>query len=104
MIDRAIEKIREQVGLTPSHMVYVLEVLSVRFERFTPALTNELERYQNLQMLTLNDCAIKSLDGFPQLPGLIRLDMVFNEIPGEGLTHLTGSRHLQTLMLGANKV
>lgn len=30
--------------------------------------------------------------------------MVFNEIPGADLVHLTGSRHLQTLMLGANKV
>jgi hypothetical protein len=55
-------------------------------------------------MLTLNDCGIKSLAGFPHLPGLIRLDMVFNEIPGADLVHLTGSRHLQTLMLGANKV
>lgn len=55
-------------------------------------------------MLTLNDCGIKSLAGFPHLPGLIRLDMVFNEIPGADLVHLAGSRHLQTLMLGANKV
>lgn len=33
-------------------------------------------------MLTLNDCGIKSLDNFPQLPSLIRLDLVFNEISG----------------------
>jgi hypothetical protein len=33
-------------------------------------------------MLTLNDCAIKSLDHFPLLPGLLRLDLVFNEITG----------------------
>lgn len=55
-------------------------------------------------MLTLNDCAIKSLDNFPHLPSLIRLDLVFNEITGESLGNLKGSRHLQTLMLGANKI
>lgn len=55
-------------------------------------------------MLTLNDCGIKSLDNFPHLPTLIRLDLVFNEIVGEGLHNLKGCRHLQTLMLGANKV
>lgn len=55
-------------------------------------------------MLTLNDCAIKSLENFPHLPALIRLDLVFNEIAGESLHYIKGSRHLQTLMLGANKV
>jgi len=35
---------------------------------------------------------------------LIRLDMVFNNIPGEHLQFLSGLRHLQTLMLGANRI
>lgn len=55
-------------------------------------------------MLTLNDCAIKSLDNFPHLPGLIRLDLVFNEIDGDSLGGIRGSRHIQTLMFGANKI
>jgi Leucine-rich repeat (LRR) protein len=55
-------------------------------------------------MLTLNDCAITSLNHFPHLPGLLRLDLVFNQITGESLPNLKGSRHLQTLMLGANKI
>lgn len=104
MADKVIAAIRDQVGSMPAHMVNVIEIVAVRFDTFTTELTNELNRYQYLQMLTLNDCAIKSLAGFPQLPGLIRLDMVFNEIPGADLVHLTGCRHLQTLMLGANKV
>jgi hypothetical protein len=33
-------------------------------------------------MLTLNDCGIISLQNFPKLPHLIRLDMVFNQILG----------------------
>lgn len=55
-------------------------------------------------MLTLNDCGIQSLENFPHLPALIRLDMVFNTIPGAHLNYLRGSRHIQTLMLGANRV
>lgn len=55
-------------------------------------------------MLTLNDCAIVSLENFPNLPALIRLDMVFNSIPGSHLHYIAPSKHIQTLMLGANKV
>ena len=55
-------------------------------------------------MLTLNDCGIVSLQNFPHLPALIRLDMVFNSIPSGHLQYLAGSRHLQTLMLGANNI
>jgi len=55
-------------------------------------------------MLTLNDCGIASLSNFPVLPALIRLDMVFNNIPGEDLQYLAHSKHLQTIMLGANQI
>ena len=55
-------------------------------------------------MLTLNDCGITSLTNFPILPALIRLDMVFNSIPGEDLQYLVHSRHLQTIMFGANQI
>ena len=55
-------------------------------------------------MLTLNVCGIVSLENFPYLPNLIRIDMVFNEIKGEDLQYLKGCRHVQTLMLGANKI
>ncbi len=67
-------------------------------------MRQELEKYRYLQMLTLNDCGIVSLKNFPNLPALIRLDLVFNSIPGVDLVHLQTSRHLQTIMLGANKV
>lgn len=102
---KLITAIRDQTEGTPPHMVYVLDIVSVRFGGyFTAEVRAELERFRYLQMLTLNDCGIVSLENFPSLPALIRLDMVFNSIPGAHLIHLAGSRHLQTLMLGANKV
>ena len=41
-------------------------------------MKDALEKFPNLQMLIINDCAIKSLMNFPNIPSLIRLDMVFN--------------------------
>lgn len=102
--DPLISAIRDQTeGLSP-HMVFVIDIVSVRFGNFTPEHKAELERFEYLQMLTLNDCGIKSLENFPHLPRLIRLDLVFNEITGESLEYLRHSKHLQTLMLGANKI
>jgi hypothetical protein len=67
-------------------LVYVIDIVSIRFGGyFTPYISRELQKYRNLQMLTLNDCGIVSLENFPYLPNLIRIDMVFNEIKGEDL-------------------
>lgn len=55
-------------------------------------------------MLTINDCLLSDLSEFPHIPSLIRLDLVFNQIEGSHLQYLRGSRHLQTLMLGANRI
>lgn len=100
-----LNALRNQTKDTPPDMVYVIDILSVRFGGyFTPEIRSELQKYRNLQMLTLNDCAIVSLENFPYLPNLIRLDMVFNDIKGEDLIHLNSSRHIQTFMFGANKV
>ena len=102
---KLIKAIRDQTDGTPPHMVYVIDIVSVRFGGyFTADVRAELERYRYLQMLTLNDCGIVSLENFPHLASLIRLDMVFNNIPGEHLQYLSGLRHIQTLMLGANKI
>ena len=102
---KLIDAIRDQTDGTPPHMVYVLDIVSVRFGGyFTADIKAELERFRYLQMLTLNDCAIVSLENFPNLPALIRLDLVFNQIPGEHLQYIAASKHIQTLMLGANKI
>lgn len=102
---KLIDAIRDQVAGTPPHMVYVLDIVSVRFGGyFTAEIRQELERFRFLQMLTLNDCGIVSLENFPHLPALIRLDMVFNSIPGSHLHQLAPSKHIQTLMLGANNI
>lgn len=80
---KLINAIRDQTDGVPNHLVFVLDIVSVRFGGyFTPEIKREIEKFPYLQMITLNDCGIKSLENFPHIPGLIRLDLVFNEIPG----------------------
>ena len=76
---KLITAIKDQTDGVPPHLVFVIDIVSVRFGGyFTAEIKAELEKYQSLQMLTLNDCGIKSLDNFPHIPTLIRLDIVFN--------------------------
>ncbi len=76
---KLVDAIRDQTSGVPNHLVFVIDIVSVRFGGyFTPEIKAEIERFPYLQMLTLNDCGIKSLENFPHLPGLIRLDLVFN--------------------------
>lgn len=59
---KLVDAIRDQTSGTPPHMVYVIDIVSVRFGGyFTPEIKAELEKYRFLQMLTLNDCGIVSL-------------------------------------------
>lgn len=55
-------------------------------------------------MLVLNDCGIHSLQNFPRLYNLIRLDLVFNQLTDDCFGHLDGSKRLQCLMMGANLI
>ena len=102
---KLVTAIRDQTEGTPAHMVYVIDIVSVRFGGyFTADVRAELDKYRFLQMLTLNDCGIVSLENFPNITSLIRIDMVFNSIPGEHLKYLSGLKHVQTLMIGANQI
>ena len=58
------------------------------FKQFSPQLKSELEKYKNLIYLSLNDCQLKSLDNFPNLPNLVKLDLLDNNLSGESLTKI----------------
>jgi hypothetical protein len=99
-----LDKVEEETRGVPATEVYVLEVLSVKFGIFSAAYQARVQAFSNLQMLVLNDCGLHSLENFPRLHNLIRLDLVFNQLPDECLLHLDASRRLQCLMLGANQI
>ena len=99
-----IQSINEQVKGTPDRQVYVLEIVSLPIEELTPEIQGVLERFQALQMLTINNCGLTSLKFFPRIPSLIRLDLVSNKLKGDTLHNLKPLKYLQTLYLSGNLI
>jgi Leucine-rich repeat (LRR) protein len=55
-------------------------------------------------MLSLISCELNSLENFPHLPQLIRLDLVNNELSGDDIKHIVVCKHVQTVMLSHNQI
>eukprot|EP00331_Platyophrya_macrostoma_P021354 CAMPEP_0176445914 /NCGR_PEP_ID=MMETSP0127-20121128/24003_1 /TAXON_ID=938130 /ORGANISM="Platyophrya macrostoma, Strain WH" /LENGTH=203 /DNA_ID=CAMNT_0017831827 /DNA_START=201 /DNA_END=812 /DNA_ORIENTATION=+ len=76
----------------------------IKFSKFTPEISKAIEKIEGLSFLSLNDCGLTSLEGFPKLPNLIRCELTDNKIPGNSLAHLSNSTGLQSLSLGGNPI
>ena len=78
-----------------------------------------LEKFSDLLFLSLNDCALNSLSGFPKLTKLIRvsfkinkhpliviqqLELTDNKINADALSSLAPITELQSLSLGGNPI
>lgn len=48
-------------------------------------LGKKLERFANLQSLSMNKCGLKNLSGFPNLSKLVRLELIENSFNGNQL-------------------
>ena len=94
----------EQTVGTSNHHVNVLELDGVVIKSLTLATQQRLQRYSALQVLSMISCQLSSLEFFPHLPQLLRLELVNNEIQGADLHYLAGCRHLQALVLSHNHV
>lgn len=62
-----------------------------------------LESFCNLQFLSMNNCGLRSLNNFPVLPKLIKLELNDNKIAG-GLEKLVGMRDLMQITLAGNQL
>lgn len=102
-IQQAFLTIQEQSKGAPDDQVYVIELESIPLKKISPELGSKLEKFTSLQYLAFNNCELESLDNFPELKGLIRLDLISNKLDGDQLEHILGSRYLQTLYLSANQ-
>ncbi|CAG9313819.1 unnamed protein product [Blepharisma stoltei] len=62
-----------------------------------------LETFPNLEVLSLTGCGLKSLENFPRVPSLCKLELSDNKIKGglENLSHLT---QLYQLSLAGNQI
>lgn len=62
-----------------------------------------LESFPNLQFLSMNNCGLRSLNNFPTLPKLIKLELNDNKISG-GLEKLVGMKELMQITLAGNQL
>ena len=58
-------------------------------KRLDGALLKELESMTEIICLSMNGCKLESLERFPNLPKLVRLELIENEFDGNELTHLS---------------
>jgi hypothetical protein len=54
--------------------------------------------------LSLNNCKLESLENFPTVPTLIRLEIMDNTFPASDLKHLSALTSLQSLSLANNDI
>lgn len=70
----------------------------------TPELKKKLESIEGISTLSLNNCKLKSLNNFPNLPSLIRLELMNNEFPAADLKHIAVLAELQSLSISDNTI
>jgi len=103
-LKQVLEQIKEEVE-RQEDIVEDISLDSVAFDKFTPEITKELEKYKDtLICLSFNECELKSLENFPTCPQLLRLELTDNHLTGEDLKHLKNLRNIEALYLGGNKI
>jgi len=82
----------------------VTEVTELVLDQCKTSKVTGLSKFNNLKVLQLNDCGLTSLEDFPTLPSLQRLELADNNL-SEGLDALqdAGLIQLRVLVLAGNK-
>jgi hypothetical protein len=80
------------------------EVTELVLDQCKTSKVTGLSKFSNLKVLQLNDCGLTSLEDFPTLPSLQRLELADNNL-SEGLDALqdAGLIQLRVLVLAGNK-
>jgi len=80
------------------------EVLELVLDTAKATKVAGLEKFTNLRTLTLNGCGLSTLEGFPQLQNLVRLELSDNNL-SDGLEALQDAClvNLKSLSLAGNK-
>ena len=101
MIAKALKEIDEAIAAGDTEEI-ILD--NIEFGEITAELKKKLEAVENLEMLSISQCKLKSLANFPNLPNLLRLELIENEFPAADLKHLTQLADLQSLSLSSNDI
>ena len=82
------EAIADQTKGVEKDQVEELVLDKIRIGKFSDAIRDSIEAFTNLQTLSLNECEIVSLENFPRLHKLLRIELFDNKITGSQLPHL----------------
>ena len=81
-----------------------LKLDGVDIKNISLELKEKLSEFISLSLLTMNECNLMTLENFPDLPNLTRLELCDNFFDGDSLQYLTNLAKLQSLILGGNKL
>ncbi len=71
----------------------------IEFMKFSPEINDRLERFENLELLSLNNCGLATLKNFPKCSQLTNLEIGENSFPATDLVHLAGLTQLEHLVM-----
>jgi len=60
----------------------------IEIKKLDGALLKELESMMEIICLSMNGCKLQTLQNFPKLPKLVRLELIENEFEGQDIVHL----------------
>jgi Leucine-rich repeat (LRR) protein len=76
----------------------------VEIKNFSKEDQAYLEEFTEARFFGMNMCKLTSLENFPNLKTIIRLELNENHLKGTELKHLTGIEELSTLKLANNQI
>lgn len=75
----------------------------IKIAEISPELKKKLESLEEVSVLSLNNCKLRTLVNFPQIQNLIRLELMENNFPASELKHIATLKDLQSLSLSDNQ-
>ena len=81
-----------------------LDLADVEIKSFSPEDKAYLEKFTNVDNLIMLGCELSSLENFPELTNIKRLELSENAIKGSDLVHLKKLTGLVCLNIAANKI
>jgi Leucine-rich repeat (LRR) protein len=96
------EAVQRQIRGLPKNEVDELTLEGLHCTELSPSDRALLESFPNLQFLSMNNCGLRSLNNFPHLPKLIKLELNDNALTG-GLDKLLVLRDLMQVSLMGNQ-
>lgn len=75
-----------------------------RIERISADDKAYLEQFVKLEEISLINCALQTIENFPKIETLSKVELSDNFLKGSELSHLMSNKNIQNLKLGNNKI